>query len=372
MSEERISVQQVQAAIREQGAQWVAADTPVSNLSREEKRLRLGVEPPPEAMSVEQLEQQLRSRARDYQAEEAGSEEGISAPAAYDLRNVGGKNFITPIKNQGGCGSCVAFGTAATVEGTFRVQRNDPNLAVDFSEAHLFYCYAAAAGRNCGTGWWPVEAFNAFAGGGVVDEACFPYTAGNQSCNLCNGWQNRVTKITGQTVLTSKTAEMKTWISTRGPLSTCFIVYEDFFSYKSGIYKHVSGHNVGGHCVSIVGYDDNQKYWICKNSWGTGWGESGFFRIAYGDCGIDTWDVRGANGVQETGWLNNVKIIGLWTINQDRNAYAYVQNTGWRKVSPDNDNIFFDMLTQLTFAKQNGRPVNVYQENGVIKQVYVF
>jgi len=75
---------------------------------------------------------------------------------------VGGANYLTPVKNQGNCGSCVSFGTVAAVEGRMRRQRNDPNLAVDYSEAHLFYCHARSEGRNCDNGWWPDRALNAF------------------------------------------------------------------------------------------------------------------------------------------------------------------------------------------------------------------
>lgn len=70
-------------------------------------------------------------------------------------------------------------------------------------------------------------------------------------------------------------------------------------------------------------------------------------------------------------WQNNKNVIGLWAINQDRNAYAYFKGVGWRKISPTNDNIFFDMLSQLIAAKAHGYAVNFYEENGVIKQIYV-
>lgn len=70
-------------------------------------------------------------------------------------------------------------------------------------------------------------------------------------------------------------------------------------------------------------------------------------------------------------WEKNKKVIGLWAINQDRNAHVYFSGLGWRKISPTNDNIFFNMLSQLIAAKSHGRPVNFYQENGVIKQIYV-
>lgn len=369
MADDKVYVDQIRSAIQQQGGGWQAAENPISELPRDQRLLRLGVKPPPGAMTIEEVEKRVQER-RQSLAEEVGS---ITAPAAYDLRNVGGQNYVTSIKNQGGCGSCVAFGTAATVESTFRVQRGNAGLAIDLSEAQLFYCYARSEGNNCGTGWWPQNSFNFFQSSGVSDEACYPYTASDQNCtNLCGDWQSRVTKITGQTVLTGNPAGMKEWISTKGALSACFIVYDDFFAYSSGVYKHVSGAQAGGHCVSIVGYSNSQGCWIAKNSWGTSWGESGFFRIAYGDCGIDSWDVRGVNGIEETGWQNNKKILGLWAINQDRNAWVYVQDLGWRKIAADNDNIFFDMLTQLATAKSANRPVNVYQQSSIITQVYVF
>jgi C1A family cysteine protease len=157
-----------------------------------------------------------------------------------------------------------------------------------------------------------------------------------------------------------------------GPVSACFVVYNDFFSYKSGVYTHVTGTVAGGHCISMVGYDDAAGCWICKNSWGTGWGENGFFRIAYGQCSIESWAVVAPDAVAETFWLNNRRVLGLWTIDQDRNAWAYLDgNIGWRRIAYDNDNIFMDTLNQLSAAKLAKRPVNVYEEQGVIKQTYV-
>jgi len=63
-------------------------------------------------------------------------------------------------------------------------------------------------------------------------------------------------------------------------------VCSDFFCYFGGIYTPEYGDIVGNHAICIVGYNDVEKCWICKNSWGTSWGEDGWFRIAYGECGI--------------------------------------------------------------------------------------
>ena len=60
-------------------------------------------------------------------------------------------------------------------------------------------------------------------------------------------------------------------------------VYRDFFSYRSGIYSYVKGPYKGDHAILLVGYNDAGQYFIVKNSWGTGWGEAGYFRIAYSD-----------------------------------------------------------------------------------------
>jgi len=72
-------------------------------------------------------------------------------------------------------------------------------------------------------------------------------------------------------------------------METGFQVYQDFFSYKGGVYHHVTGKLAGGHAVKIVGWgsEAGTDYWICANSWGNKWGEDGFFRIEVGDSGID-------------------------------------------------------------------------------------
>jgi len=335
----------------------------LSALSPQEQQSRLGYAPGP---GEESLEQRIAASTARIAAVRVSA---VGAPAAFDWRNVNGSNYITPIRDQGGCGSCVSFGTTAAVEGTFRVQRGNPALAVDLSEASLFFCIGPPSGASCGNGWYMSPAMDGYKNTGVPDEACFPYSGHQQACSQCADWQNRATKITGWHTI-SAAADMKTWISTKGPLATCFTVYNDFFSYTSGVYSHVSGAVAGGHCVCAIGYNDAGGYWVCKNSWGTSWGESGFFRIAYGQCGIDStmWAVE---GIVETGWINNVNVVGLWSIDQDRNAWAYLAGTGWRKIAPDNDNIFFDLLRLLASAKEGGRPVNVYQSNGIITQIYV-
>ncbi|MDM7995190.1 MAG: C1 family peptidase [Acidobacteriota bacterium] len=372
MSIKGIGLDQIRRALSDLGDPWEAGVTSMSVLTPEEQVTRLGVTPPPGEMSIEDVARRALAQQPDFKSEVSSD---IGIPAEYDLRNVNGKNFTTPIKDQKNCGSCVAFGTVATVESRLKVQRNDANMTADLSEAHLFFCHGRDDGASCSTGWWPQKAFDAFKSKGVADEACYPYDSGlaKQDCSgLCSNWAERAVKITGYTALTNQAAKIKEWICAKGPVCACFIVYQDFFSYKSGVYKHVTGSQSGGHCVTIVGYSDIQKCWICKNSWGTGWGEQGFFRIAYGECGIDSWLNHGVDAIENTGWQTNRYVTGLWAINQDRNAWAHISGLGWRKVSPDNDNIFMVMLAQLIAAKAASRPINFYEQNDVIKQLYVY
>jgi len=71
-------------------------------------------------------------------------------------------------------------------------------------------------------------------------------------------------------------------------METAFTVYEDFMSYSSGIYEHVTGKELGGHAVKLLGWgvDDGVEYWLCANSWGPTWGMDGTFKIKVGECGI--------------------------------------------------------------------------------------
>jgi C1A family cysteine protease len=283
----------IRAAIQRQGAKWQAGVTSISALSQAERRVRLGAVPP-------KGEPTLLERVQNAQTKyaQSASVTASNLPSSFDWRNVNGHNYITSVKDQGNCGSCVAFGCTAVVEASFQIQRNKTDTGIDLSEAQLFYCVAGLVGGNCQTGWWPDMAFDAYKGLGMGDEAYFPYTAGNQSCKVRPDWLNHAVRITGWHTITS-IADMKTWLSTHGPLGTGFTVYEDFYYYTTGVYTPTTNVEEGGHCVCIVGYDDNASCWICKNSWGAGWGEQGFFRIAYGQCGIDA-EMYAVEGTTET------------------------------------------------------------------------
>ncbi len=374
MANDALNIPDLQAALAGQRDPWQAGENEITAMSVEQQKILCGFRPGPEDSGLTEREEIGLANLDAFEAAYAAGDAAAGYPVAYDLRNVGGKNYITTVKNQGGCGSCVAFGAVAAVEGTYRRSRNRPTLAVDLSEAQLFYCHARAEGRRCSGssgGWWPGKALNAFRDKGVADDKCYPYTAGDQACTkLCSDWAARAVKITGWKRLTSA-ADMKTWISTKGPLVACFTVYACFPAYTGGIYRRVSSVVRGGHCVCCVGYNDAQRYWICKNSWGPSWGEGGYFRIAYGQCGIDS-SMDTVNGVWDAPWQRNKRIIGLYATEQNRVAFVYVKDMGWRRISWESDHVFFRLLSMLTAAKAAGRRVDFYHEKNVIKRVYVF
>jgi C1A family cysteine protease len=254
--------------------------------------VRFGYIPGPEEPSLpEQETLALEATERALGAAEA------TYPDQYDLRDVNAQDFITPVQDQGPCLSCVAFGVCAAIEGTLRVQNSDPTLDVDLSEAQLYYCVARAQGRRChppNGGWNPAAALDSAKDAGVPDEQCFRYTAGDQECAVCSDWKSRTFRITEWRLIQTP-AEMKSWIASRGPLVGSMQLYKDIERYAGGIYRHLIGDPVGGHCICIVGYSDTDSCWIVKNSWGKGWGEGGYFRIAYGECGIDSfmWAIEG-------------------------------------------------------------------------------
>lgn len=366
----------IQSAIANSDAEWVAGVTNVSELSDQEKQTLLGYTPPPDAPSLEEQVAEGKAAFAAFSKQASSLASSFGAPAAMDWRNNGG-NFVTSVKNQGSCGSCVAFATIASVESQIKIQRGAA-YAIDLSEAHLFYCHARSEGRTCGYnndpkgGWWPERALTFFQSQGVTEEAYYPYTAGDQNCTgRLAGWDSHLNKITGFSKINGIQA-IKDYISTKGPIEACFTVYTDFFNYRSGVYKQVTGKIEGGHCVCIVGYDTAGGYWICKNSWGPNFGESGFFKIAFGQCGIEG-QVYGPSGIVNDYEINTVKVQGLWAINENRNAWVFLSGgSGWKKIGNANDASFINLLTQLASAKTTNAHVNIKLVNGMIQQVYVF
>ncbi len=249
----------IQNAIMAMGYSWTAGKTSVSELAPMQKRKRLGLR-----------------KSDTERPDKAGAVLRLGHPSAFDWRNNSG-NYMTPIKDQSGCGACVAFGTCATIEAADKIYQKNPSLSIDLSEADLFF----RGGGNCANGWYFEPALNRSMDHGICTEACYPYPDGP----MCPNCDNQPLRIAGYTKLSSNDA-VKDWIANYGPVLGGMDVYEDFFYYLGGIYRYSYGGYIGGHAVCLIGYDDGQSCWLGKNSWSTMWGEDGWFKIGYNECGL--------------------------------------------------------------------------------------
>jgi C1A family cysteine protease len=206
-----------------------------------------------------------------------------SIPSVLDWRDYGGSDYTTTVKDQGAFGSCVAFGTIAALEGRLKIFYDDPSWEIDISEQHLY----EFGGGLPGGGWYISEALNYLGLFGSPEEWCNPYDYETLfDYTVYEDWRLHIYKLTNWFWVASSVESIKLALQS-GPVVGAMAVYADFFDYTGGVYSSDYSDYRGGHCITIVGYNDTGGYWICKNSWGVGWGENGFFRIAYGECGIE-------------------------------------------------------------------------------------
>ncbi len=258
-------------------------------------------------LSIEELQRMMGYHDQDISDVTFTSVEiKKNSDALLDWRNKDGQNWVSPILDQGNCGSCVAFATVGVLETQVNINQNLFWLNPRFSSQALFAC----GGGACESGWNPASAVKYLQLKGIPDEACAPYSSGatgqDVSCSsICADSPFRSQKISSSRALQGA-AEIKQALA-KGPVIATFIVYADFVLYGSGIYRHITGHALGGHAVSIVGYNDVDRYWIIRNSWGADWGEKGFGMISYDDdSGVGTrgWSLSLPNQVGVAAFTN--------------------------------------------------------------------
>jgi len=205
---------------------------------------------------------------------------------------------VSPVKDQGQCGSCWAFSATQAVETAWYLNGNTlPILAPQ----ELVDCDKVDGG--CNGGDTPTAYEFIISEGGMESEVEYPYTAKDGKCSFssskvvasisnyswaippCSGLKNQ--KCNNQ-----DEASLWNFVQHQGPVSIC-VDAEPWQTYTGGIF---SGSNCQhsyyslDHCVHLTGFgvDNGQKYWLVKNSWGTDWGEEGYIRLAYGQnvCGV--------------------------------------------------------------------------------------
>jgi hypothetical protein len=236
-------------------------------------------------------------------------EEGVTtvgAPPSLDWRNYDGGDWMTPVKNQGSCGSCWAFSTVGVVETIYNIGTGNPDLDLNLSEEYLVA--DCLSGNSC-CGGWMATALTFVRDNGIPDEACLPYvdlsscTCGGGSCDSnceyigsgicsdakcsdrCSDWQDRL--LTIDTLGSVSPSQIKQTIVDTGPLSVAMGIGSGYGGWFDGdIYRCTDDSGIN-HGVIIAGYDDAGGYWIVKNSWGSGWNGNGYFKVGYGECAIE-------------------------------------------------------------------------------------
>jgi C1A family cysteine protease len=235
---------------------------------------------------------------------------GPARPASFDWRTRG---VIGPVRDQRHCGACVSFATTGVVCAMAAIEAGAVGLELSEADQH----FASSHGPSCG-GWNNDDAFGQIKSRGVSTDVTFPYMmafddppVGDSSPDHL--WIAHVRPEPNRELRTYSIADYsahtgddrKSYLATVGPLACGFAVYEDFDNYAGGVYRHVMGNYRGGHAVLVVGYSDAEQCWICRNSWGDGFGGparadgtgAGYFKMGYGQCNVDSEPMYGCHGV---------------------------------------------------------------------------
>ena len=287
-------IKSVQEAIKKAGAKWTAGETSVSFTPEDWKYLvGLNFEP-------------VNAPPIELEAAE-------TLPPALDWRAANG-NYVTAARDQKKCGSCWAFSMTGALESYSLLKKHTPDVDLDLSEQVMVSCSGAG---SCNGGRLTAGFLQKT---GLPVEAAYPYTGTDGTCAAAAaGWQDSAYKIGAWGSVSQNLTSIKTALIKYGPLPIAMQVYEDFMHYKTGIYSYTTGKKLGGHAILLVGYNDEEKYFIVKNSWTPGWGENGFFRIAYSE-------------------MNSVVSFGLSTIayreSKTEIPVGEAALAGWGRVAP--------------------------------------
>ena len=213
-------------------------------------------------------------------------------PAVVDWRTRWGASWITRAADQGSTENCWAFASNALIEAMVRIE-------------HGVWCERSVTEIRKGVKKKVTDGGNAnealvwVKGHGLADPGCTPYSLDDKPLAFPADRSGRTVRIPAHERIPNDAGQeaAKKWLDAVGPLVCFFEVWTDFDdskNVKGVVYRARPGATFrGNHLMLIVGYDDNAKCWIVKNSWGQGFGDNGFVRIGYGQRKIDTEEKYG-------------------------------------------------------------------------------
>lgn len=199
------------------------------------------------------------------------------------------KNAVTPVKNQGQCGSCWAFSTTGSVEGIKAIKSGKLQ---SFSEQELVSCAGSFGNQGCNGGLMD-DGFKYIMAKGDVLESKYPYTGKTGKC-VKSKTKNPSVKITGFKDVKANSESQLMAAVEKQPVSVAIEADQSGFQfYKNGVFSGTCGTNLD-HGVLVVGYgsESGKDYWKVKNSWGASWGTKGYINLARnvktkgGQCGV--------------------------------------------------------------------------------------
>ena len=230
------------------------------------------------------------------------------------------ESVINHVRDQSNCGSCWAHGTTEALNDRICISTGgnyttllsvaDTTACCDGTHCFSFGCN----GGQVGTPWAWFKNTGVVTGGDYGSSGtCFNYTMEMCSHHVTSSYPScdDVAQVAPQCTQTCPDDASRTYsddkhfslssygvsgvdtikneIMTYGTVTSAFTVYEDFLTYKSGVYSHQTGEALGGHAIKTIGWgtEDGQDYWLCVNSWNETWGDNGTFKIKMGEAGID-------------------------------------------------------------------------------------
>jgi len=203
------------------------------------------------------------------------------------------KNGVSPVKNQGNCGSCWTFSTVGALEAHSMIKYDGQFDSL--AEQQLVDCAGAYDNHGC-NGGLPSHAFEYIHNaGGISTEDAYPYFAADHNCTVKSSTFALTVDGGAVNITEGDESELEVAIFYFGPVSITFEVVDGFRDYSSGVYVSNTCKNSTAdvnHAVLAVGFGTDSTtgldYWIVKNSWGADWGDKGFFKIQRGVnmCGV--------------------------------------------------------------------------------------